>query len=68
MMHTRPLTKADLIAAINKALKFTAIELPHDVKDHAKSERIQIEARDMLNRARSGSIAVIVLDMPKEKW
>lgn len=66
MMTPQALTKAHLINAINKSLKFTVIELPYDLKDQAKSDRLQAMVRDALTRARYTSIAVIVLDLPKE--
>ena len=66
MMNAHPLTKADMTTAIQKSLRFTVLELPLDLKDHAKAERLQLEVRNLLTRARSTSVAVIVLDMPKE--
>lgn len=67
MMTSRQPTKAEVVAAVNHATKFTVLELPFDLKDQAKAERIQVEARDAVTRARSTSVAVIVLDLPRAR-
>lgn len=66
-MTTPPTTKALLHSVIYKAIRYTLTKLPFDLKDQAKATRMQAVARDVSNRTRNASVAVIVLELPKEK-
>jgi len=65
-MTAKPLTKAHLNNTITKASKFGVTELPFDLKDDAKAVRIQALAKDLQSRMKKTSLAVVVLELPKD--
>jgi len=66
-MTAKPLTKAHLSNAIAQATRFAVTDLPFELKDQVKSARMHVVASDVSNRMRNSSVAVIVLEFPKQK-